>query len=93
MTLANPEYKTQSRDTDPAVERLLVERYRGMSAAEKIRLFRELSRASQELALAGIRRRYPDADDSELRMRAAATRLDERTMREVLGWRDDDRDS
>jgi hypothetical protein len=57
-----------------------------MDPAEKILLFRELSRASQELALAGARARHPEADDDELRLRLASTRLPAVVMSRVFGW-------
>jgi hypothetical protein len=79
-------YKTQARDTSPETERLLIQRYRAMSPAEKVGIVRELSRASQALALTGLRRRHPSADDHELRMRLASTRLPDSVMREVFGW-------
>ena len=81
-------YRLQSEDTSIDVERFLIERYRAMSPAQKIHIFRELSRASQEFALAGIRGRFPAADAHELRMRAAATRLTPGTMKEAFGWSD-----
>jgi hypothetical protein len=79
-------YRTQARDTSLEAERILIGRYRSMSPAEKIGIVRDLSRTSQELALAGIRRRYPDANDHELRMRLASTRLPASVMRQVFGW-------
>jgi hypothetical protein len=79
-------YRTQARDTSLEAERILIGRYRSMSPADKIRIVRDLSRVSQELALAGLRDRYPDADDHELRMRLASTRLPASTMRQVFGW-------
>ena len=34
----------------------------------------------------GVRQRYPSADEHEVRMRAAALRLDRQTMIKVYGW-------
>ena len=48
----------------------------------------ELSKAAEELALSGIRMRYPDADEAELRMRLASLRLSPTEMREAFGWTD-----
>lgn len=81
-------YRTQSPDTRVEAERVLVERYREMSPADKLRLFSQLSRSTQELALAGLRRRYPHATDRELQLRLAATRLDRDTLRAAFGWSD-----
>jgi hypothetical protein len=79
-------YKTQSPDTSFEAERWLVERYRKMTPAQQIHIFQQLSRASQELAMAGLRDRHPHAGPEELRLRLAATRLSAETMREVFGW-------
>jgi hypothetical protein len=57
-----------------------------MSPADKLRIFRQLSRSTQELALAGLRRRYPQASPRELQLRLAATRLDSETLRVAFGW-------
>ena len=82
-------YRTQSPDTSVEAERILVQRYQTMSSADKLRVFRQLSRASQELALAGLRRRHPDASARELRLRLAATRLAPKALRDAFGWPDD----
>lgn len=79
-------YKPQSPDTRIEAERLLLDRYRTMTPAEKLRIFGQLSRTTQELALAGLRRRHPGASSSELRMRLAATRIDPAAMKEAFGW-------
>ncbi len=81
-------YRTQSRDTSREAEEVLMEGYRRMEPWEKIQLVCDLSAASQELALSGIRMRYPDADEDELRMRLASLRLSPTEMREAFGWID-----
>ncbi len=81
-------YRTQSPDTSVEAEQILVERYRAMSPADKVHIFRQLSRATQELALAGLRRRHPQASARELQLRLAATRLDRDTLRDAFGWPD-----
>ncbi|HUH03940.1 MAG TPA: hypothetical protein VML75_18215 [Kofleriaceae bacterium] len=65
-----------------------MERYRHMSAADKMRIVRQLTWATQELALAGIRQRHPNASPREVQMRLAATRLDAATLRDAFGWPD-----
>jgi len=59
-----------------------------MSPHEKLRIFRQLSRTTQELALAGIRRRFPTASTRELQLRLAATRLDREILRAAFDWSD-----
>ncbi len=79
-------YRPQSRDTSEAADRLLMDAYRRMPPWEKARRVSDLTRACQELALAGIRERHPDADERELRLRLAALWLDRDTMIRVFSW-------
>ena len=60
--------------------------YRRMAPREKACLMSEMSRASQKLALIGLRQRHPHADEDELRLRLAALRMDRETMIRVFGW-------
>ena len=79
-------YRTQSADTSVEVEKVLLERYRRMSPAEKLDLVRSLTNAANELALAGARLRHPGSSDSELRLRVAARRLPADVMAAAFGW-------
>jgi hypothetical protein len=56
---------TLSADRTAEIEDRQVEARRRMSPAERLRLVSETTRAVTSLALAGIRRRYPDASDRE----------------------------
>lgn len=78
--------RTQSADTDPAVEERQIEAWRAMTPAEKLRIVSELVRASEELALAGVKLRHPGRSERELALRVAALRLDRDTMIRWLGW-------
>ena len=62
-------------DTTPAAEAVLVRRWRTMTMAEKAALVGDLSEAVNELALAGIRHRYPGAFPRECFLRLAVLRL------------------
>jgi hypothetical protein len=73
-------------DTDPAVDALLIEAYRRMSPAEKLERVRALNHAVQELAVADIRRRHPDADEREISLRLASRWLDPELMLRAFGW-------
>lgn len=64
-----------SPDTSAEAERLQVEIWRGMSSMEKLQLVAEITRAADELALAGIRQRHPDASERECFLRLALLRL------------------
>lgn len=75
-----------SADTSAVVDALIVERYRQMSPAEKLQIVADLHRASGEMALAGLRQRYPGANTRELMVRLAALRYDARSMVSAFGW-------
>jgi len=73
-------------DTAPAVDALLVAGYRRMSPAEKLERVRALTHAVQELALADIRRRHPDADEREQALRLASRWIAPELMLRVFAW-------
>jgi len=62
-------------DTSLAAERAQVELWRRMSPIDKLRAVTEISRAAQELSLAGIRLRHPEASDDECMLRLAVLKL------------------
>ncbi len=79
--------KTQSRDTPPEVEEILLERYRQMSPFEKLMQVFELNYMVQSMAAMRIQARYgPNLSERELRLRLAALWLDRETMIEAFGW-------
>ncbi len=57
---------TLSRDTDRKAERVLVEIMRALPAWKKLALLDDACSTSRALALAGLRRRYPDASEDTL---------------------------
>jgi hypothetical protein len=75
-----------SRDTSPDVQRMLVARFRTMTAAERIWLADALTRGCEALALAGIQMRHPDATAEELRLRLGALRIGRDLVLRVYGW-------
>jgi hypothetical protein len=77
---------TSPDDTDPAVEALLVEGYRRISPSQKLERVRALSRAVQELALADIQRRHPDADEREQALRLASRWIEPELMVRAFAW-------
>ena len=79
-------YRTQSHDTDPAVEAELFDRYRRMSAVEKLAHVGALGRMAEQLALGGLNARYPDAAEAENRLRLLSRRVDRGTMIRLYGW-------
>jgi hypothetical protein len=59
--------KCQADDTSPEMRRVQVELYRGMSEAEKVRRVFETYGAGRRLAMTGIRMRYPEASEEDVR--------------------------
>jgi len=60
-----------SRDTPFEIERRQIEGWRRMTPAAKLRLVLGMSASVRRLALAGVRRRYPDAGPREQELRLA----------------------
>ena len=73
-------------DTHPAMEQKMIELLRQMSPAQKIQRVRSLNQTLELLALADVRRRYPDADERECFLRVASRRLSPELMRKAYGW-------
>jgi hypothetical protein len=78
--------KTQSLDTPPEIERILIEGYRRMTPAEKFRRIEDLNRTLEMLARAEVRRRHPEADEREIRLRVASRRIPAELMRKAFRW-------
>lgn len=62
-------------DTSPEIERLQIEGWRRMSAEQKAATVTGLTQMVFDLALAGVRQRYPDASPREQRLRVAVITL------------------
>lgn len=73
-------------DTPAVVEELIVRRWRAMSVCERFEAVAALNEASDRMAEAGVRRRYPSAGDHEVRRRVVALRLGRDLMVDVYGW-------
>ena len=72
-----------SADTSVEIEDRQIEAWRRMSPAERLQVARDVTRAVNELALAGIRHRYPHASERECFLRLAAIRLGADTVRRI----------
>jgi hypothetical protein len=73
-------------DTSPAARRVLIEGFRRMPGWQKLQRVEELTQLVAGLALADIRRRYPDADERELTLRLAVRRLGADLVYRATGW-------
>ncbi len=58
-------------DTRPDIEQLQIKLMRQAPAWRKLQLLGELNRTVKELAASGLRRRYPQAVEPEIRRRLA----------------------
>ena len=63
--------RTQSRDTSPEAERVLIELLRQAPAWRKVRLMEDTNRSVKDLLLAGLRQRFPHDSPTLLRRRLA----------------------
>jgi hypothetical protein len=79
-------YRPQSPDTDPSVDRYLFDRLRKLPPWRKAEMLSASTRAVYELAVAGLRQRYPLASAIELRNRYAALVLGREASLALYGW-------
>ena len=56
-----PTWREMHLDTSPEVERMLLAYWRATPAWQKLERVSQLNRSARQLALAGLRRRHPDA--------------------------------
>jgi len=64
-----------AHDTSPEIEERQVAAWREMPAAQKAALITALTSAAREMALAGVRQRYPAASEREHFLRLAILTL------------------
>lgn len=72
-------------DTSPETERALFAMLRDMPAWRKLELVAQLNQTVRELALSGLRKRYPQADEVEIRRRLADLVLGAELAEKVYG--------
>jgi len=70
-----------SHDTAPEIERRQVEAWRRLTPGQKLSLVLRMSANVRQLALAGVRRRHPDASPREQHLRLAQVLLGEELAR------------
>ena len=73
-------------DTPPEIEKIIIEGYRKMSAAQKLKIMQDLIHTAQLLELSDIKRRYPNAVNRELQLRLASRWIEPELMRKAFGW-------
>jgi len=72
-------------ETHPEMEALQIQLWRQASPTRKMEMLAQLNQAARLLALAGLRARYPQATEAELRRRLADLLLGEELARKVYG--------
>ncbi|UYN89355.1 MAG: hypothetical protein KIT08_09675 [Anaerolineales bacterium] len=72
-------------DTHPAIEAMQIRTLRETPGWRKMQMVAALTRASRQLALAGLRQRHPDASPAELQRRLAGLLLGEELATRYYG--------
>ncbi len=72
-------------DTHPQMEALQIQLWRQANPTQKMNMVAQLNASARLLALTGLRSRYPQADEAELRRKLAALILGEDLARKVYG--------
>lgn len=84
-TVVPPSLPSRSADTSVEAEALQIEIFRRMTPAEKAHLVSEADQVARSLALAGLRRRHPEAGPAELHRRLMDLLLGEELALKVYG--------
>ncbi|WKZ47894.1 MAG: hypothetical protein QY306_00835 [Anaerolineales bacterium] len=74
-----------SSDTHPKMEALQIKLWRQASPTRKMEMLAQLNNSVRILALAGLRTRFPHANEAELRRRLASLILGDDLARKVYG--------
>ncbi len=74
-----------SSDTHPKMEALQIQLWRQASPTRKMHMLAQLNASAHTLALTGLRSRFPQASEAELRRRLATLVLGEELARKVYG--------
>lgn len=72
-------------DTHPKMEALQIKLLREAPTWRKLEMLAQLNASAQMLALSGLRQRYPNANESELRRRLAGLLLGDEIAKKVYG--------
>ncbi len=74
-----------SSDTHPKMEALQIQLWRQASPTRKMQMLAQLNKSAHLVAMTGLRSRYPDASEDELRRRLAGLLLGDGLARKVYG--------
>jgi hypothetical protein len=74
------------RDTSPEAFEVQLRLVRAITPEQKLRQVGELFEAARQIALAGLRERYPNDTPDTQRLRLAALLLGDSLVTKVYGW-------
>jgi hypothetical protein len=80
-----PSWREMNRDTTPEAEAVLFKLWRDTPGWRKLEMMEGLNHTARQLAVMGLRQRFPDADTEELRRRLASIILGEDMAANVYG--------
>jgi ABC-type transport system involved in cytochrome bd biosynthesis fused ATPase/permease subunit len=72
-------------DTTPQAEAKLIELLRQKNSVEKLRMVNQLNAGLRTVAMSGLRLRFPNATDEELKRKLAEIRLGSELAQRVYG--------
>jgi len=78
--------KTLSPDTTSEAEAVLLELLRRAPVWKRLQMVDQMHEVLRQLAMADIRRRYPHADNDEIKRRLAARVLSRTEVINAYGW-------
>lgn len=74
------------KNTPEEMEAILIQNLRQWPAWKKFQQISSLIQGLEKMALLGLQKRYPEADERELKLRLAALQLDRETMIRAFNW-------
>ena len=74
-----------SSDTHPKMEALQIELWRQASPTRKMQMVAQLNTSARLLAMMGLRARFPNASEAQLRLKLAGLLLGNELARKVYG--------
>lgn len=80
-----PSWREMNWDTSPETETVLFKLWREAPAWRKLEMMEGLNRAARQLALMGLRQRFPNASAEELKRHLATVTLGEEIATRVYG--------
>ena len=80
-----PTWREMNWDTSPEAEAVLFKLWRETPAWRKLEMMENLNQGARQLALMGLRKRFPDASPDELRRRLASILLGDDLASRVYG--------